>query len=123
MTKKEMIQAMLDGRSFEYVSGESSIYFNGEAFMVKLNDGTHHPFNVNNLFYKCYKSIHTWEDDVCKSNPVLCWVSDVDPSVRKRVIYINKIVANGKHKAYGWGMGPTWKYATPVKPSDCWSSQ
>lgn len=118
MTKKEMIQAMLDGRSFQNASGESVIRFHGDSFILELNDGSRHTLDINNLSYKNYKPVRTWEDDVRDGKPVLCWVSSENKHEKVVAAPIDKINVNAFKYVDNEGDG--WKYATPVKPSECW---
>ena len=59
----------------------------------------------------------TWEDEVSKENPVLCWVSNRSKREKqhaRNILFISNddcFCYNAKKYAF--------KYATPVLPTDC----
>lgn len=121
MTRKEMIQSMLDGRSFKDTNDQSTIYFNGEIFVLERSDCLCHFLDVNEFNHENYKPIRTWEDDVLDGKPALCWVINEDINERVVAAPIDEIA--DKEFKYIDNEGSDWKYATPVKPSECWGGE
>lgn len=74
----------------------------------------------------CCFVAHNWVASVSKETPVICWVSNCSPpslssySWQKSVALISGFDAK-KEKPYLCGGVPSWKYATPVKPEDCYA--
>ena len=63
----------------------------------------------------------SWEDDVSKDNPVLCWVGFIlkDIELRLEVGFIRKINSLNT-KPYECTMGGEWNHARPISPNECW---
>ncbi len=73
----------------------------------------------------CCFVAHNWTAVVSKETPVICWVSNCSPpslssySWQKNVALISGFDEK-KDLPYLCGGVPSWKYATPVKPADCY---
>ena len=63
-----------------------------------------------------YSKAISWEDNLSKEKPLLCWVGDTKGSAKARRI-INEIVgyASGKYKGRN---GLTWEYAIPLNSTE-----
>ena len=59
-----------------------------------------------------------WRDEASPENPVLCWVWDEISS--KRPALVTEYIEN---ELYPYRSLSNWKYAEPVKTSDCWSEE
>lgn len=60
-----------------------------------------------------------WYEDIPEDG-VLCWVSDYNEDVRQRARLITAVCKNNYSKFIS-NNGVIWRYATPVKPEECWT--
>tara|TARA_R100001369_G_C3253356_1_gene156587 strand:+ start:42 stop:377 length:336 start_codon:yes stop_codon:yes gene_type:complete len=69
------------------------------------------------------KPIPSWEDDVSKDNPILCWVSDSPLPEADGKPYrpgIPDYVTGLREGGYTAVNGHYWNYARPVSPDAIW---
>ena len=70
------------------------------------------------------KPVPSWENDVSKGNPVLCWVSESPlPNSDGTPYYGITGQIDTVYKAdlgYRESCGIFWKYARPISPDECW---
>lgn len=59
----------------------------------------------------------SWKDEVSPETPVLCWVSDETKESGRAALVI---AIEAFHTPYLTDHCTYWKYATPIKPSECW---
>ena len=64
----------------------------------------------------------SWEDDVSKDNPILCWVSDIPlpKSGGKTYSGVPDYVTGLSERGYMSVNGCYWKHARPISPNDIW---
>ena len=114
LTVETFIQRTMAGEVF---------YFDAAKFHY---DGTKsEPFRLDNVPLQasweavpilCTREPITWQDKVSEDSPMLCWVSDNNSSDKVRTDFITGVDSKGFYDT----PDGFWKYATPVKPSECW---
>ena len=117
---EDVIRAMLDDQEFWYL-GEKIYFRPNTGFMQDDSDST--SFCTNYLeSWKDWQIKPHWTDNLNAKTPVLCWVDDIpiDPT---KSPYVKYIEATDISNDYIDIRGEKWKYATPVKPEECWKEE
>ena len=82
------------------------------------------PVSLLSYLESICKPVPSWEKDVSKGDPVLCWVSTSPlPNSDGTTYYgITGQIDTVYKEGYGYreSCGIDWKYARPISPNECW---
>lgn len=114
-SKAEAAQRLINGEVF-YCEG-CRVFFDPKQEQPFRYD--YAPLNGLWSSYADWETQSDWRDEVSEENPVLCWVSDSAEGGKAAVALVEEYNAS-KLYSYKETCDEWWKFATPVKPEDCW---
>jgi hypothetical protein len=114
-SQREVYQSLLDGKTLISNSGEKRRIDFSTGILVNEKGNKAISFFNNPNSWSEYKE-QQWYENI-PSEGVLCWVDDDKENIKDGARII-------KRKDYGFidSEGFDWKYATPVKPEECYQS-
>ena len=119
LTIREKIERLMAKEVFYNYNGVRKYVFDEKAGLISAVDSENYaPLDITIDFY----TPATWEDEVgevSEDNPVLCWVNNVDYRKRTVAAMLHRVKKDDDYP-YVDCRAMSWKYATPVKPQECY---
>ena len=116
-SKSDLYKKLFEGEVF-YTHQGGKLYYS-ELYSIRGET----PFRFDDTYLAgvatMYKALLSevdveWYEDITK--PVLCWVSDINPTAKR---HTTLVISYDKELQYSFtSLNDTWKHATPVTPDD-----